>query len=55
MAWSYEAKAGVAWMIVLLILMVLAQFIMVAVGNELALLLPIGGYVVFAGWVFRVM
>jgi hypothetical protein len=54
MAWSYEAKAGIAWMILLLLLMVLAQFIMVAVGNVLPLLLPIGGYVVFAGWVFRV-
>lgn len=55
MAWSYEAKAGIAWMIILLILMVLAQFVMVAVGNELPLLIPIVGYVVFAWWVFRVM
>ncbi|MFQ5919340.1 MAG: hypothetical protein ACE5I4_04770 [Thermoplasmata archaeon] len=55
MAWSYEAKAGIGWMVILLILMVFAQFIMVSVGNELPLLLPIAGYVVFAWWVFRVM
>lgn len=54
MAWSFEALAGVGWVVFILALMIIAMFLEVAVANIAPLLIPVVGYILFVGWVFRV-
>lgn len=54
MAWSFEAKAGVGWALLILILMLGAIWAEVQANSLLPLLLPILAYIGFAAWVVRV-
>lgn len=53
MAWSYEARAGIWWVIIVLALMVLAMWLMPIVGNTAPLFIPTVGYALFFAWTVR--
>ena len=52
MAWSFEFRAGVAWAVVIAILMIVAIWAEVAMKTLLPLLLPVIAYAAFLRWVF---
>lgn len=51
MAWSFEFRTGLAWAVVIAVLMIIAIWAEVAMKTLLPLLLPIIAYVAFLRWV----
>ncbi len=56
MAWSYEAKTGVGWAIVILVLMLIVVGLEISAREVLLLflLVPIVVYIGFVAWVYRI-